>query len=102
MSGGSYHRPLWALLNWYTGTHPDSIFCHNLRLERLTTAYRASLLNDKLTLRAHDGDARVRRLADPADLARVLDEVFDIDPPVPAAGLFERVPKGLDGAFMPG
>jgi len=89
-------------LNWYTGTHPGSIFCHNLRLERLTAAYRASLLNDKLTLRAHDGDARVRRLADPADLARVLDEVFDLEPPVPAAALFERVPTGLDGAFMPG
>ena len=31
----------------------------------------------------------------------VLDEVFDLQPPLPAAVLFERVPKGLDGAFAP-
>ncbi|CAM5781850.1 arylamine N-acetyltransferase family protein [Rhizobacter fulvus] len=97
------HLPVdYEPLNWFTGTHPSSVFCHNLRLERLTAACRASLLNDKLTLRMHDGATQVRRLADAADLARVLDEVFDLEPPVPAAALFERVPKGLDGAFMPG
>jgi N-hydroxyarylamine O-acetyltransferase len=97
------HLPVdYEPLNWFTGTHPGSIFCHNLRLERLTAGCRAGLLNDKLTLRHADGGAtETRRIADAADLARVLDEVFDIEPPVPAAALFERLPKGLDGAFMP-
>lgn len=97
------HLPVdYEPLNWYTATHPGSVFCHNLRLERLTAACRAGLLNDKLTLRTPDGGAQTRRIAAPDDLARVLDEVFDVEPPVPAAELFARLPKGLDGAFMPG
>jgi N-hydroxyarylamine O-acetyltransferase len=89
-------------LNWFTGTHPGSIFCHNLRLERLTSDCRAGLLNDKLTLRGRDGAVQTRRLGTADEFARVLDEVFDIEPPVTAAELFARIPKGLDGAFMPG
>ena len=97
------HLPVdYEPLNWFTGTHPGSIFCHNLRLERLTADCRAGLLNDKLTLRTPDGAVRTRRIATADDLASVLDEVFDIAPPVPADQLFARVPKGLDGAFMPG
>ena len=97
------HLPVdYEPLNWFTGTHPGSIFCHNLRLERLTADCRAGLLNDKLTLRTPDGAVRTRRNATADDLASVLDEVFDIAPPVPADQLFARVPKGLDGAFMPG
>jgi N-hydroxyarylamine O-acetyltransferase len=97
------HLPVdYEPLNWYTGTHPGSIFCHNLRLERLTADCRAGLLNDKLTLRAPDGAVQTRRIDTADDLASVLDQVFDIALPVPADQLFARVPKGLDGAFMPG
>lgn len=96
------YRPVdYEPLNWFTATHPGSIFRHNLRLERLTPRLRASLLNDELTLRPVDGPARVRRLGSADDLARVLDEVFDLAPPVSAQALFERIPKGLDGAWLP-
>lgn len=88
-------------LNWFSATHPASIFRHNLLLERLTPARRAALLNDRLTLRPRGGTAQVRRLESADEFAQVLDKVFDLQPPVPVAELFERVPKGLDGAFVP-
>ena len=88
-------------LNWFTATHPGSVFRHNLRLERLTPQLRAGLLNDKLTLRPVNGPAQVRRIESADSLAQVLDEVFDIAPPVSAEALFERIPKGLDGAWLP-
>lgn len=96
------YRPVdYEPLNWFTATHPGSIFRHNLRLERLTPRLRASLLNDTLTLRPAGGAAQVRRIEAADDLAQVLDEVFDLAPPVPAGELFERIPRGLDGAWLP-
>lgn len=88
-------------LNWFTATHPASIFRHNLRMERLTPALRASLLNDRLTQRAPGQPASVRQIATADEFAQVLESVFDIQPPVPAAELFERLPKGLDGPLIP-
>ncbi len=88
-------------LNWFTATHPTSFFRHNLRLERLTPTLRAGLLNDRLTLRPMGGTVQVRRLELADELAQVLDQVFNLQPPVSAAALFERVPRGLDGAFVP-
>jgi hypothetical protein len=43
----------------------------------------------------------VRRIASADELTRVLDEVFDIAPPVSAAERFDRIAKGLDAALMP-
>jgi N-hydroxyarylamine O-acetyltransferase len=96
------HRPVdYEPLNWFTATHPRSLFVNNLVMERLTPALRANLLNDRLTLSAVGGVPQVRRIENVADFAQVLDEVFDLQPPVLASELFDRVPKGLDGAFMP-
>ena len=89
-------------LNWYTATHPASLFVGNLLAERLTPQRRAQLLNDRLTLQPHGRPPQTRRIASADDLGRVLDEVFGIDLPVPAAELFERIPKGLDGPYVPG
>jgi N-hydroxyarylamine O-acetyltransferase len=86
-------------LNWFTATHPASIFRHNLLVERLTPATRASLLNDRLTLRMPGQAPAVRRIASVTEFAQVLDSVFDLDPPVSAADLFARLPQGLDGMF---
>ena len=87
-------------LNWYTATHPASVFRHNLIIERLTPRYRAGLRNDRYTLRVRDAAPQHRRIETAAEFAQLLDEVFDLEPPIPAAELFERVPKGLDGAFI--
>jgi arylamine N-acetyltransferase len=96
-------------LNWFTATRPDSIFRHNLLLERLTPGLRASMLNDRLTLRptahattqATTQAPTVRRVETEADFAQVLADVFDLQPPVSADELFERIPKRHEGMFMP-
>jgi N-hydroxyarylamine O-acetyltransferase len=88
-------------LNWFTATHPMSIFRHNLLMERLTPASRASLLNDRLTLRAVGQSPEVRRIASVAEFDRVLTDVFGLRLPVSAAELFERVPKGRDAPLVP-
>jgi len=88
-------------LNWFTATHPASIFRHNLLMERLTPTLRASLLNDRLTLRATSRAAEVQRIASAAEFARVMGEVFGVRLPVPAAELFERVPQGRDTPLIP-
>ncbi len=96
------HRPVdYEPLNWFTATHPRSLFVNNLVIERLTSGLRANLLNDRLTLCAPGGVPQVRRIESAGDFAQVLDTLFDLQPPVPAAELFARVPKGLDGAFVP-
>jgi N-hydroxyarylamine O-acetyltransferase len=88
-------------LNWFTATHPTSMFRHNLLLERLTHDVRASMFNDRLVLRRPGEPPQERSIETASDFAQVLDSVFDIQPPVSAAELFERVPKGLEGIFIP-
>lgn len=96
------YRPVdYEPLNWFTATHPGSIFRHNLLLERLTPQRRASLLNDKLTLRPVGGAAQVRRIESADDLEQVLDQVFGLVPPAPVGELFERIPKALDTLWLP-
>jgi N-hydroxyarylamine O-acetyltransferase len=95
------HRPVdYEPLNWFTATYPRSLFVNNLVLERLRPGLRANLLNDRLTLSRAGSAPQVRRIENAIDFAQVLDSVFDLLPPVPAAELFARVPKGLDGAFV--
>lgn len=88
-------------LNWFVATRPASMFRHNLLLERLTRERRANLLNDRLTLRTPGETPQVQLLTSAREFERVLDEVFDLQSPVPAAALFERVPKGLAGIYLP-
>lgn len=88
-------------LNWFTATHPMSIFRHNLLMERLTPTTRASLLNDRLTLRAVGQALKVRRIASVAEFDQVMTDVFGLRLPVSAAELFECVPKGQDTPAIP-
>ncbi|MDE2515657.1 MAG: arylamine N-acetyltransferase [Rhodospirillales bacterium] len=78
--------------NWFTATHPASLFRHNLLMERLTPAWRASLFNRGLTIRHADGRSEARSLDDAADLAGVLAGIFAIDPPAEPAAIFARLP----------
>jgi len=88
-------------LNWYTATRPGGLFVHNLKLERLTPGLRAGLLNDSLTMRPSDAPAWARRIESADELAQLLDTVFNLEPPEPAASLYERIPKGLGGPYLP-
>jgi len=96
------HLPVdYEPLNWFTATHPASIFRHNLLMERLTPTMRASLLNDRLTLRATGRAPEVQRIGSAAEFDRVMSEVFGVQLPVSAAELFDRVPQGRDAPLIP-
>jgi N-hydroxyarylamine O-acetyltransferase len=92
------HLPIdYEPLNWFTATNPASIFPRNLMAERATPELRASLLNDRLTLRRPGEEPEARRILDAADFATVMSQVFLIDLPASAEEVFARVPQGLEG-----
>lgn len=78
--------------NWYTSTHPASIFTSALLAERLTPQVRCSLFNTRLTRRHADGRVEVEDLADAEALARALDVDFGVTPPADAGAVFNRLP----------
>ncbi len=78
--------------NWFTATHPASLFRNHLLAERLTPERRVSLLDTRLTERFADGRV-VERTVDSAEaLARCLDEDFGLTPPTDAETVFARLP----------
>ena len=72
----------YELANWFTATHPNSPFMRNLMVTRVTPQARYALLDNRLTVRTHDGKVEQRTL-DAAQLERTLAEVFGL--PVEAA-----------------
>jgi N-hydroxyarylamine O-acetyltransferase len=82
-------RPLYALspepllavdylpLNWFTSTHPASLFRQDLMAARTTSESRIMLMNNRLTIRGHDG-ASERRDLDAGQLETVLAETFGL------------------------
>lgn len=78
--------------NWFTSTHPASLFTGNLLVQRLTPECRCSLFNARLTERHRDGGVGERVLVGAEDLADVLRATFAIAPPVDAAEIWSRLP----------
>jgi N-hydroxyarylamine O-acetyltransferase len=81
----------YQMANWFTATHPDSLFRNNLLMERLTPERRLSLFNTKLTERAPGGEKRERMLESAAELADVLATGFGIDSPADAGAIWMRI-----------
>lgn len=89
-------------LNWYTATHPTSIFCHNLLMERVTPALRVGLFNDRLVQRRPGLPPATSRIGSLDEFANTLQETFGIAlPAADGSALWDRVPKGLDQFVMP-
>ena len=72
-------------LNWFTSTHPRSIFRRDLRMARTTPDARYTLLNGLLTIRyTNDGSGggqgadTERRELDPAQLESALGDIFGL------------------------
>ncbi len=80
--------------NWYTATHPTSIFTNMLLAERLTPEVRSSLANTRLTRRHADGRVEEVVLASAGDLARVMLTDFGVTLADDAAAVFKRVSPG--------
>ena len=72
----------YELSNWFTATHPTSIFVTYLIAARPEADRRITLFNTELTIRGRDGKAQVRQLADVAEMAEVLDRHFGLRVPV--------------------
>jgi N-hydroxyarylamine O-acetyltransferase len=65
--------------NWYTSTHPDSHFRHNIIASRaLPDGERVSILNRELTIRRRDGSGDKRPLASDDDVLTALRDHFGI------------------------
>jgi N-hydroxyarylamine O-acetyltransferase len=77
--------------NWFTSTHPRSLFLNLLIAERLTATSRYNLVNTKLTERRRDGSALERTLGSANELGEVLDQVFGIETPGPVETVFTKV-----------
>ncbi len=82
----------YEVANWFTSTHPASLFRNNLLMERLTPQVRVSLFNTRLTRRHADGRVEEEILITPDELAFVLAADFDLDPPAAASVLLARLP----------
>jgi len=65
-------------VNWYTSTHPDSLFVRNLIAARPGPNCRYTLFNDKFTTRHVDGKAERRILNGAKDFGEVLSSCFGI------------------------
>jgi N-hydroxyarylamine O-acetyltransferase len=70
--------------NWYTSTHPNSLFVRNLIAARPGPGRRHTLFNDKFTIRHGDGGVERRTLRGAEELGEVLARYFDIALPDPA------------------
>jgi N-hydroxyarylamine O-acetyltransferase len=90
-------------LNWFTATHPGSLFRHNLLMERVTPEMRASLFNDRLVLHRPASPPLLHRIATQTEFEQALTERFGLQLPHAVVGqLYERIPKGLEQFVVPG
>jgi N-hydroxyarylamine O-acetyltransferase len=84
----------YELSNWWTSTHPTSLFVNNLVVTGVRETERVALLNRNLTRRPLNGPPVSRRIEDARDMAEVLDAEFGIEPPEPVENFFDRIPVG--------
>ena len=68
----------YELANWYTSTHPQSHFRHELRVARTTPDARYALGNARLTIRRKDAAPEQRRL-DADGLEAALADIFGLN-----------------------
>lgn len=73
--------------NWYASTSPASHFVTSLGVARAAPGRRHALRNNRLSTHHLNGKSEQRMLASAAEIARTLDEIFDIT--IPDAAAFE-------------
>lgn len=64
--------------NWYTSTHPKSVFLNNLLISRTQPGTRELMVNDIYTCRNNTGDSQTHRYTDATDWADCLRKRFDL------------------------
>lgn len=68
----------YAMMNYYSATHPSSIFRHNLMAARPFPGGRWALGNGSLTQHRLDGESERRALTSAGEIRAVLEDIFDI------------------------
>jgi N-hydroxyarylamine O-acetyltransferase len=68
----------YEVANWFTATHPQSLFRNHLVLARADVGCHYTLFDDKFAIRRCGGTGERRRLRGAADLSRVLADPFGI------------------------
>jgi len=85
--------PDWEVANWFTSTHPSSVFINSLMAARPDGALRYGLLNHNLSIHHPDGTIERRSLETPAEIASVLQQQFRVWLPDGWEDVFERLPR---------
>src|SRR5690242_8010552 len=70
--------------NWFTSTHPRSLFTRNLIVCRVMGETRVNLVNSNLSVRCPDGHIEKRTIADPPELEKMLENVTNLALPTSA------------------
>ncbi|HEX5110759.1 MAG TPA: arylamine N-acetyltransferase [Vicinamibacterales bacterium] len=71
----------YEVANWYTSTHPESIFRRALMAARATREARYALLDGRLTIHNRNGATEQRVLRNGSELKMTLMDIFGIRPP---------------------
>lgn len=88
----------YELGNWYTSTSPNVPFVNILILERLSADRRHKIIADRYIIEGREGVRLEEHPIEDADqLAWLLDDIFGIAPPVPAADLLALVSRRARG-----
>ena len=83
-------RADFEVANWYTSTHPRSLFTQNLVICRIVGDRRVNLLNANLSIRQPNGRVEHRVLAGAEELDKVLGEVMDLALPAVAETIWAK------------
>ncbi len=89
----------WDVVNWYTATHPDSIFVKSLIVTRSAGDARYALLDDRFRIYRADGAVEQRMMDTPEELAELLQNEFAIRLPQGCEHVLARV-AGKHGGRM--
>jgi len=68
----------YEVANWFTATHPRSLFVNHLIAARADAGCHYTLFDGKFAIRRRDGTSERRQIRDPADLARICADHFGI------------------------
>ena len=83
-------RADFEVANWYTSTHPRSLFTQNLVVCRIVGETRVNLLNTNLSVRQPNDRVEHRVLAGAEELGRVLEDVMDLMLPAAAETIWAK------------
>lgn len=81
----------YELGSYYTSTSASVPFVSMVIMERVTRDKRFKLINRRFVIEMRDGEvASERAIESPEEFGRILDEAFNVVPPVPVAEIFRR------------